>query len=269
MPPPGSRKPKELVAPPVFVRILPRNVGGHVEDGNKNNVAKRLKDWRGSNTDGDGTKTKDNKPCVILSDTHGDTMYGFPKDVFGPGATNADIFTNVAAPLLHKFLDADDPHSVILFAYGQTGTGKTHTLMGPEVSWDTVDHSEWGVFPRIVSEVLRVMETRQGNCAYATHVSAVEFYFCQGFCLLDGKKQVLVRDGEIVGKKQVKVERAEDVLRVLANVRNTRTTASTKMNPALMSSMGKQSGSKNNTAHGGSSRSHCALTLRLSMVDKQ
>ena len=105
-----------------------------MEDGNKNNVAKRLKDWRGSNTDGDGTKTKDNKPCVILSDTHGDTMYGFPKDVFGPGATNADIFTNVAAPLLHKFLDADDPHSVILFAYGQTGTGKTHTLMGPEVS---------------------------------------------------------------------------------------------------------------------------------------
>lgn len=132
-----------------------------------------------------------------------------------------------------------------------------------------MDHSEWGVFPRIASEVLRVMETRQGNCAYATHVSAVEFYFCQGFCLLDGKKQVLVRDGEIVGKKQVKVERAEDVLRVLANVRNTRTTASTKMNPALMSSMGKQSGSKNNTAHGGSSRSHCALTLRLSMVDKQ
>lgn len=79
MPPPGSRKPKELVAPPVFVRILPRNVGGHVEDGNENNVAKRLKEWRGSNTDGDGTKTKDNKPCVILSDTHGDTMYGFPK----------------------------------------------------------------------------------------------------------------------------------------------------------------------------------------------
>jgi len=263
-----------LVAPPVFVRILPANVGGHFDDGTAH-VAKRLKSWVGTCGGGDvddGGNASTNAPCVILSDSHGDTKYSFPKDVFGPSIRQAAIFNDVASPLLLKFLDEHDPQSVILFAYGQTGTGKTHTLMGPEASWDTVHHPDWGMFPRVVADVLRVMDSRQGNYSYAAHLSATEFYFCQGFDLLDAKAQVLVTDGTIVGAKQIRVTNASDVLHVLAEVRATRTTAHTKMNPASTASVaGSSSNKTNNTnaAHGGSSRSHCALSLRLRVVDKR
>ena len=263
-----------LVAPPVFVRILPANVGGHFDDGTAH-VAKRLKSWVGTCGGGDvddGGNASTNAPCVILSDSHGDTKYSFPKDVFGPSIRQAAIFNDVASPLLLKFLDEHDPQSVILFAYGQTGTGKTHTLMGPEASWDTVHHPDWGLFPRVVADVLRVMDSRQGNYSYAAHLSATEFYFCQGFDLLDAKAQVLVTDGTIVGAKQIRVTNASDVLHVLAEVRATRTTAHTKMNPASTASVaGSSSNKTNNTnaAHGGSSRSHCALSLRLRVVDKR
>jgi hypothetical protein len=37
--------------------------------------------------------------------------------------------------------------NTLLFAYGQTGTGKTHTFMGPPDSLHTVNHPDWGLFP--------------------------------------------------------------------------------------------------------------------------
>ena len=82
---------------------------------------------------------------------------------------------------------------------------------------------------------------RRGYARRVLHrlgVSSVEFYFCQGFDLLDDHAQVDVRDGEIVGRKQAEVKTLEDALDVMATVRARRTTASTKMNPAVRASQG-------------------------------
>ena len=119
-PAPAAAVRDDLVAPPVFARILPKNVGGHRDDGKA--VAKRLKSW---------SEEKDDAR-VTLSDGHGETHYTFPTRVFGPDASREDLFNEVAGPLLQKFLHPSDPQSAFLFAYGQTGTGKTYTMSGPE-----------------------------------------------------------------------------------------------------------------------------------------
>ena len=137
--------------------------------------------------------------------------------------------------------------------------------MGPEESWDEVRHSKWGLFPRIVDAVLTTMRGRDTSHAFSCTLSAVEFYFCQGFDLLDDHAQVDVLDGDLLGRKQVEVKTLADVLKVLAAMREHRTTASTKMNPALKAAGGKE---KDNKTHGGSSRSHCVLHCVLRLVDR-
>ena len=257
-----SRRP--LVAPPVFARILPANVGGHVDDdspASSKRVAKRLHSWSGSES------SASVPPRVTLEDDHGPAEYRFFRDVFGPGASQSRVFDAAAAPLLRRCLeDLDDPRSAFVFAYGQTGTGKTHTIMGPEASWREVGHPERGLFPRVVDDVLRVQRAVADTHVVSLGVSAVEFYFCQGFDLLDDHAQVDVRDGEIVGRKQAEVKTLEDALDVLATVRARRTTASTKMNPAVRASGG--GGEKDTASHGGSSRSHCALTAHVTVVNR-
>jgi hypothetical protein len=223
-------------------------------------VAKRLSSWSGSESSASGP------PRVTLEDDHGSAEYRFFRDVFGPGASQSRVFDAAAAPLLRRCLeDLDDPRSAFLFAYGQTGTGKTHTIMGPEASWREVGHPERGLFPRVVDDILRVARAVAADYVVSLGVSAVEFYFCQGFDLLDDHAQVDVRDGEIVGRKQAEVKTLEDALDVLATVRAKRTTASTKMNPAVRASGG---GEKDNASHGGSSRSHCALTAHVTVVNR-
>jgi len=50
--------------------------------------------------------------------------------------------------------------SCMMFAYGQTGTGKTHTIFGPNRNLKVgVDWSDdWGIFPRVVSNTLKMMK---------------------------------------------------------------------------------------------------------------
>ena len=255
MPPKAKRTPRrDLVAPPVFARILPENVGGHVDDGAS--VYKRLASWSDA-----AEPNRDAKQArVTLVDGHGETHYAFPKRVFGPSASQDELFREVARPLLRTYLDADDPQSAFVFAYGQTGTGKTYTLMGPEFSWSEPKHDLHGLFPRVVDETLTTLAARKRNhpervAAFALGVTAVEFYFCQGFDLLDDHAQVRVEKGELIGARSVEIKTASDTTRVMNAVRDKRTTASTKMNPTAK------------TGGGGSSRSHCALTLTTRVVD--
>lgn len=59
---------------------------------------------------------------------------------FGPDSKQNDVYQTVVAPLIEEVLSG---YNCTVFAYGQTGTGKTHTMVGDEVpqlgaSWDDV-----------------------------------------------------------------------------------------------------------------------------------
>ena len=50
--------------------------------------------------------------------------------VFMEDSTQENVFNAVAAPLIHNLVE--NQKNVTMFAYGQTGTGKTYTMEGPK-----------------------------------------------------------------------------------------------------------------------------------------
>lgn len=48
---------------------------------------------------------------------------------FGPESKQSDVYHVVVAPLINEVLAG---YNCTVFAYGQTGTGKTHTMIGDE-----------------------------------------------------------------------------------------------------------------------------------------
>lgn len=47
--------------------------------------------------------------------------------VFGPKSRQQDVFNHAVVPLVNEVLDG---YNCTVFAYGQTGTGKTYTMEG-------------------------------------------------------------------------------------------------------------------------------------------
>ncbi|KAG4160919.1 hypothetical protein ERO13_D01G024000v2 [Gossypium hirsutum] len=84
--------------------------------------------------------------------------------VFGPHAEQADVFQDTA-PFATSVLDG---YNVCIFAYGQTGTGKTFTMEGTKEAR--------GVNFRTLEELFRVINERQKLYRYEISVSALEVY---------------------------------------------------------------------------------------------
>jgi len=84
--------------------------------------------------------------------THGSSLSYRFDHVWGAESTNAEVYADIAAPLVDALLDG---YNVTIFAYGQTNAGKTHTMRG-QASYGTVqknrplDGEALGVIPRVV-----------------------------------------------------------------------------------------------------------------------
>ncbi|CAA6669906.1 unnamed protein product [Spirodela intermedia] len=84
--------------------------------------------------------------------------------VFSPQADQEMIFENTS-PFATSVLDG---YNVCIFAYGQTGTGKTFTMEGTK--------DARGVNYRILEELFRIVKERQGLLEYEISVSVLEVY---------------------------------------------------------------------------------------------
>ncbi|KAH0537452.1 hypothetical protein FGG08_005760 [Glutinoglossum americanum] len=91
--------------------------------------------------------------------------------VYGMQATQDDIFQNEVAPTVKHLFQGFD---VTIFAYGVTGTGKTHTMRGGKTL------SERGVIPRLLSGIYRrsrkLEKDSQGVASVEVAMSYYEIY---------------------------------------------------------------------------------------------
>ena len=79
--------------------------------------------------------------------------------VFGPTSSQADVYKVTVSPIVKEVLQG---YNCTVFAYGQTGTGKTYTMEGGSFQSLTrggplggVILESSGVIPRAVQEVFR------------------------------------------------------------------------------------------------------------------
>jgi len=176
------------------------------------------------------------------------SRYQFTFDAtYGNDSTQAQVFVTSVKPLVHSCLEG---YNATIIAYGQTVSGKTHTILGQTDQSDhTVspkdDQSEAGVIPRALRAVFRSLRKPQASTTakkfdYDVKVQFLELYGEDIRDLLQSdpatSPKLSIRDGngkkepEVINIKTVDVASAEDALVCLTRGTLRRVTRATAMN---------------------------------------
>lgn len=89
--------------------------------------------------------------------------------VFGPDADQETLFNEIVHPFVNEVLSG---YNCTVFAYGQTGTGKTYTMEG-ETSTGSLETSS-GVIPRVLHDIFHQLE--KDSAEFTIKCSFVELY---------------------------------------------------------------------------------------------
>lgn len=79
------------------------------------------------------------------------------------------MYDLAARPIIDSVLEG---FNGTIFAYGQTSSGKTHTMQGPNID----DVEMQGIIPRMVRTVFNRIETASENIEFSVKVSMCEIY---------------------------------------------------------------------------------------------
>ncbi|ONK71285.1 uncharacterized protein A4U43_C04F6900 [Asparagus officinalis] len=103
-----------------------------------------------------------------------DRVFTFDK-VFGPSAKQMDLYDQAVIPIVNEVLEG---FNCTIFAYGQTGTGKTYTMEGECRRSKSGPNgqlpSDAGVIPRAVKQIFDTLESQ--NAEYSVKVTFLELY---------------------------------------------------------------------------------------------
>jgi hypothetical protein len=154
----------------VFARLRPlASEGGHAEG---EEVFMKLNGWTDS--------------TITVVNRHDTLNFTWPKVVLGPEKSQQEVFDEAMMPLMDDWLAKC--YNVQLLAYGQSGTGKTHTMFGTRASLSmNYPNPDWGIFPRSVHHALKTLNgvtQIYTTCKWLLTASAVEFYMTQAFDLI-------------------------------------------------------------------------------------
>ena len=106
------------------------------------------------------------------SKSKGTKQYTFDH-VFGPETAQTDVYDAIVAPIVEEAMTG---FNCTIFAYGQTGTGKTYTMEGlrdPETS-SFVGSEHAGIIPRTIESIFAELEA--SGAEYSVRVSYLEIY---------------------------------------------------------------------------------------------
>ena len=148
--------------------------------------------------------------------------------VFDGSATQSDIYREVQ-PAVQDLLDG---YNATIFAYGQTSSGKTHTMQGPDI-----DNPELrGVIPRVIDDIFGRVAAAPENLEFTIRASYLEIYLEKIRDLLDPARDNLqVREDRtkgiyVQGQKEVCVGSQAEVYEVLHVGQHNRAVSATGMN---------------------------------------
>eukprot|EP00002_Diphylleia_rotans_P028308 TRINITY_DN5713_c0_g1_i3.p1 TRINITY_DN5713_c0_g1~~TRINITY_DN5713_c0_g1_i3.p1 ORF type:complete len:618 (+),score=132.43 TRINITY_DN5713_c0_g1_i3:60-1913(+) len=149
--------------------------------------------------------------------------------VFPPTTAQSDIYDYAARPIVEDVLKG---YNGTVFAYGQTSSGKTHTMEGPAID----DGNLRGVIPRMVKTIFDGVASADSNIEFTVKISYLEIYQEKIRDLLDHTKSNLqVREEKergiwVDGATEVYASTEKDVFDIMKAGASNRKIGETKMN---------------------------------------
>ncbi|XVF20156.1 hypothetical protein REPUB_Repub11eG0174000 [Reevesia pubescens] len=169
-----------------------------------------------------------------------DRTFLFDK-VFGPSSQQKELFDLAVSPIVNEVLEG---YNCTIFAYGQTGTGKTYTMEGGARKKNGEFPSDAGVIPRAVKQIFDILEAQSAE--YSMKVTFLELYNEEITDLLapeettkfvddKSKKPIaLMEDGKggvfVRGLEEEVVTTANEIYKILEKGSAKRRTAETLLN---------------------------------------
>uniref|UniRef100_A0A8C6KL77 Kinesin-like protein n=1 Tax=Nothobranchius furzeri TaxID=105023 RepID=A0A8C6KL77_NOTFU len=205
-------------------------------------------------------KVMGSKQAVVVDEIRGtitvnklETPHELPKTftfdtVFGPDSKQLDVYNLTARPIIDSVLEG---YNGTIFAYGQTGTGKTFTMEGvravPELR---------GIIPNSFAHIFGHIAKAEGDTRFLVRVSYLEIYNEEVRDLLgkDQMQRLEVKERPDVGVyiKDLSgyvVNNADDMDRIMTLGHKNRSVGATNMNEH-------------------SSRSHAIFTITIECSEK-
>ncbi|XP_069819397.1 kinesin-like protein KIF24 isoform X2 [Dendropsophus ebraccatus] len=145
-------------------------------------------------------------------------------EVFSETFTNQDVYVKTAQPLIQHVFNGGN---ATCFAYGQTGAGKTYTMIGtPKAP---------GLYALAAKDIFQQLETNHLKKDHSVWISFYEIYCGQLYDLLNGRKRLYAReDGkhvvQVVGLREVHVIGVDFLLEVIMKGSRERSTGATGVN---------------------------------------
>ncbi|KAI0132107.1 P-loop containing nucleoside triphosphate hydrolase protein [Xylariales sp. AK1849] len=149
--------------------------------------------------------------------------------VFAMTGRQVDIFDYSIKPTVDDILNG---YNGTVFAYGQTGAGKSYTMMGTSIE----DEEGKGVTPRIIEQIFSSIMTSPPTIEYTVRVSYMEIYMERIRDLLAPEKDNLPIHEEknrgvyVKGLLEIYVSSVQEVFEVMRRGGNARAVAATNMN---------------------------------------
>ncbi|XP_078265900.1 kinesin-like protein KIF24 [Rhinoraja longicauda] len=145
-------------------------------------------------------------------------------EVFEEACTNHDVYVKTAYPLIQHVFSGG---KATCFAYGQTGAGKTHTMIGT--------HQNPGLYALAAEDIFVHLQTSESATALFIWISFYEIYCGQLYDLLNGRKRLFAReDGnhevQIVGLREIRVDGVKSLLEVISWGSKARSTGASGIN---------------------------------------
>lgn len=161
-----------------------------------------------------------------VEDSKGKTMFSFDK-VFTAEASTEDVYEFIAQDLITGVVEG---RNASIFAYGQTSSGKTHTMQGKS----TISKSNCGIIhyaaADLFEEVAKVEDRK-----YSFNVSVIEVYNEEVRDLLTkGSKKMKIREdrerGVFVNATRLKAKDLSQLIKILSAGEKNRVVAKTTLN---------------------------------------
>ncbi|XP_063995709.1 kinesin-like protein KIF19 isoform X1 [Diachasmimorpha longicaudata] len=165
--------------------------------------------------------------------------------VLGEGSTQADVYEGTTKPLVQDIIDG---FNATVFAYGATGAGKTHTMVGSS--------AEPGVMVRALNDIFLASRQTPDNVDVQVTMSYLEIYNENIRDLLNPSTGYLElrdesrgRNVQVAGLTEISTNSTEEVMKLLHRGNTARTVEPTAANET-------------------SSRSHALLSVLVKQTSK-